>query len=294
MTAKTSKTSPKGTKHVRFSKSSFQSVEEKVTFDHAEDGNGYKLGTELKIKQVREKGTTEVKLTPTKVKIEKSCRPDQVNNDTATGSFLGKLEHKIGDDKPDLTAGFTYGRPKLNDDVAAYFEGNVTYKGMKEWAGDISGLLSFRNQFYLGSQIFADLKTKKATDITGIAAAEVDGHFLYMHAHCLKNIVRVGFSTKKLEQFGTLAAETEIALKEKGPIQDRTKATVAFDTDINEDSKLKMKLDITKKLYGHFSFIHKINDNLSITFTDALNPLGLFKDRGQNEYNIGISLDAKF
>ena len=253
-----------------------------------------KVDTEFKLKQVRPKGTTEVKLTPSKIKIEKECRPDQVNNDTTTGSFLGKLEHTVGNDKPDITAGFTYGLPKVNDDIAAHFEGNATYKGMKEWAGDISGMLSYRNQFFLGSQITADLQTRKASEITGIAAADLDGNFLYLHANCLSHIIRVGFNTSQIERLGTFQAETEIALKEKGPLQDRTTTKVAFDYNINSDTRLKFKFDITRKVLAHMSFIHKLNDNLSITFTDTCNPLGFFKDRAQNDYRLGIALDAKF
>jgi len=220
--------------------------------------------------------------------------PEQINTADAEGSFLGRLEHKTGNDKPDLTGGFTYGLPRLSDDVGAYFEGNVTYKGMQEWNGDLSAMFTYQNQFYLGSKITGCLKTRKASEITGIAAANIDGNFIYMHTNCLKNILRFGFSTKNVEHFGTLAAETEIALKEKGTLQDRTTTKVAFDHAITEDSTLKVKFDISKKVLLHTAFIHNINKNLKVTFSDTMNPIGFFTEPAKEKYSVGVALEGNF
>ena len=258
-----------------------------------DDGN-YKLDTEAKVKSAGAKGKWELKLTPSKIKFEKSCTPEQINDANTTGSFLGRVEHKVGSDKPDVTAGFTYARPKATDDVGAWFEGNVTYNGLKNFTGDISALFAFQNQFFIGSQIKGDLQTRKADEITGVVAAKLDGSFVYMHANCLNHIIRLGFSTTKVEQVGKLSAETEIKMKEKGPIQDRATTRVAFDHAITDDMSMKYKFDITKQLNAHFTFIHRINNNLRVTMTDNCDPLGFFKNPGSKKYNFGISFEGNF
>ena len=265
-----------------------------MTLKEAGENKGYKVDTEVKYKQTLPKGSFEFKLTPSKVKLEKSCVPDMVNSDGKKGSFLGRFEHKIGSDKPDLTAGFSYAIPKINDDVGIWTEGNVTYKGLKSWVGDISALVGFRNQFFVGSQITGDLQTRKSQEITGIVGANVDGNFVYFGANCLNHLVKVGFTTKKISYFSTLAAEAEVDLNQKGPIQDRTTSKVAVEYAGNSSTTMKVKFDITKKLLGHFTMKHKINDNLTLTMTDSVNPIGFFKNAGKEKYNLGLALEANF
>lgn len=207
---------------------------------------------------------------------------------------MGRLEYKAGDERPDLTAGFTYGLPKLNDDVSAYFEGHVTNKGMKDFHGDFSFLGSYQNKFFVGSEVVGDLKSQKASSIHGVAAADFDGNFVYLKHDCLKHVAKFGFSTNKVDQLDTLAAETQIALKENGPLQDRTTTTVAFKKAFNSDMTLKAKFDITKKVYGEFSWIHKINDNFKITFTDRLNPVGIFTEPAKEKYDLGVAFEGTF
>ena len=259
-----------------------------------EDGNGFGVDTEVKLKQVRPKSEIEIKLAPSKIKIEKKCKPEQINDENTKGSFLGRLEHKVGSDKPDLTAGFTYALPKAHEDVGVWTEGNVTYKGLKDWAGDVSALFSFKNQFFVGSQITGNLQTRKVDKITGIVGAQFDDNFVYMHANCLDHVIRVGFSTKQIEHVGTFAAESEIKMKEQGPIQDRTTTKIAFDHKINDDSTFKMKLDVTKQVYAHLSFSHKINNNLKVTLMDHANPLGFFKNSAKESYRMGVALEGNF
>ena len=240
------------------------------------------------------KGKFEFKLTPSKLKFEKECTPDVVNKDDKEGSFLGRVEHKIGDDKPDVTSGFKYAMPKVNEDVGLWFEGNVTYKQFKNWVGDIGALASYKNQFYIGSQIKGDLQTQKADEITGVIGASMDNNFCYMHANCLNHVIRLGFSTPNVRYFKTFAAESEIKLKEKGSLQDRTTGKLAFDFDCSNDILMKFKFDITKDILLHSTFKHKINDHLTITMTDCCNPLGFFQNPGKSKYNVGVALEANF
>jgi hypothetical protein len=261
---------------------------------NSEDGNGFVVDTEVKLKQVRSENELEVKLTPAKIKVENKFKPSQINDENNKGSLIGRFEHKVGSDKPDLTGGFTYALPKAHEDAGAFFEGNVTFKGLKDWAGDISGLLSYRNQFFLGSSIKGSLQTRKADEITGVFGAKLDDNFVYLHANCLKHVIRVGFSTKMIEHIGTFAAETEIKLKDEGPIQDRTTGKIVFDHKLNDDSTLKVKLDISKQVYAHMSFSHKINKNLKVTLMDHANPLGFFKNSAKENYRLGVALEGSF
>lgn len=266
-----------------------------MTLSDNEKADGYNIDTEVKVKHVQSCCALDLKLTPSKVKAEQTYHLEQLNGPTYHGFLTGRLEHKIGNDKPDLTAGVSYAVPKINDDVGAYLEGNVTYKGLKNWVGDFGWLLSVRNQFFVGSQITANLEEKKAKEITGVVGAVFNGNNIYMHANCLEHIVRVGFSsTEVLAQLNKFAAETEIKLNEKGPIEDRTSSKVAFDWNVNPDTLLKIRFDITKKVYGHFSMVHHINKNLSLTFTDYCNPVGFFKNSGKEEYKLGLALEASF
>jgi len=285
VTAKSNKKEENGKKH---------SFEQKLTFDNTEEGNGLKLGSELKVKASCEKSKFEAKITPNKVKIEKTCTPPQVNNDTTEGSFMGRLEYKAGDETPDLTAGFTYGLPKLNDDVSVYFEGNVTYKGLKDLKGEFTTLSSYQNKFFIGSEVIGDLKTQKPSSIHGVAAADLDGSFVYMKHDCINHLAKLGFSTKKLDQFDTFAAETQVAVKQEGPLQDRTTTTVAFSKALSDDFTLKGKFDITKKVHAEISWIHKINDNFKITFSDRLNPVGIFTEPAKEKYELGIAFEGIF
>lgn len=252
------------------------------------------MDTEVKLKQTSPKGKFELKLTPSKLKVDNSYNLEQLNGVNNRGSVVGKIEHSIGKDKPNLTAGFTYAVPRLNEDVGAWLEGNITYKNCEKWTGDISALLSVRDQFFVGSKIVSNLHTKKADEITGVVGALFDTNFVYLNANCLNHVVRFGFSTYQVPHIGKFAAEAEIDLKEKGPIEDRTKSQIAFDYQINLDSRLKFKFDITKKVYGHFSFIHAINKNLTLTFTDYCSPMGFFKHSGKEKYKLGLALEASF
>jgi hypothetical protein len=265
-----------------------------MVLKNSEDGNGFVVDTEVKLKQVQKENELEVKLTPSKIKVENKFKPSQINDENTKGSLLGRLDHKVGSDKPDLTAGFTYALPKAHEDAGAFFEGNVTYKGLKDWTGDISGLLSYKNQFFLGSQINGDLQTRKADKITGIFAAKLDDNFVYLHANCLEHVIRVGFSTQKIEHIGTFAAETEIKLREEGPIQDRTTGKIAFNHKLNDDTTLKIKLDVTKQVYVHMAFSHRINKNLMVTIMDHANPLGFFKNSAKENYRLGVALEGSF
>lgn len=249
---------------------------------------------EVKVKDTHVDGKCEIKLTPSKVKFDYTHNLAQLNGANQSGTVTGKVEHKIGDNRPDLTGGFTYAVPRINDDVGAWLEGNVTYKNCEKWTGDISALLSVRDQFFVGSKIVSNLQTKKADDITGVVGALFNRNFIYLHANCLKHVIRFGFSTTDVPHLTKLVAEAEMDLKEKGPIEDRTKATVAFDHLLNVDTRLKLKFDITKKVYAHFSLIHRINDNLRFTFTDYCNPVGFFKNGAQENYRLGLAFEANF
>ena len=248
----------------------------------------------MKVKASCEKSQFEAKITPNKVKVEKTCNPPQINNDKTQGSFLGRLEYKAGDETPDLTAGFTYGIPKLNDDVGVYFEGNVTYKGMKDLHGEFTWLSSYQDKFFVGSEVIGDLKTQKPSAIHGVAAADLDGSFVYLKHDCVNHIAKVGFSTTKVEQVDKLAAETQIAVKQEGPLQDRTTSTVALEKSLGDDATLKAKFDISKKVYAEFSWIHKINDNFKITFSDRLNPVGIFTEPAKEKYELGVAFEGIF
>lgn len=258
------------------------------------EGNGYNLGMEVKVKDTHADGKCELKLTPSKVKFENTHNLEQLNGVNQRGSVLGRIEHKIGDNRPDLTGGITYAVPRLNEDVGIWTEGNVTYKNCEKWMGDISALLSVRDQFFVGSKIVGNLQTKKSEEITGVVGALFNKNFLYLHANCLNHNIRFGFSTTDIPHLTKFAAEAELDLDKKGPIEDRMKSTVAFNYILNADSRLKFKFDITKKVYGHFSFIHKINNNLQLTFTDYCNPAGFFKNSAQEKYRLGLAFEASF
>lgn len=286
-TAKSSKADLSGTK---------STIEQKATLKEQgeDDFKGYKLDTEVKLKQQNKEGKLDVKLTPSKIKVEKEHKPAQLNTVDSTGSVLGRVEHKVGGGNPDLTAGVKYGLPRLHESAGLWLEGNLTYKNFKQFNGDISGLLAINNQFFVGSQIIGDLEKKKADEITGVCGAQFDGNFVYLRANCLKHIVRLGFSTPYFGWTNKLAAEAKLDLDKEGPITDRTTGTVALDYPINFDSKLKFKFDISKKVFMHFSFIHKINENLQITFTDYANPTGFFRDSERAKYRLGVAFEAKF
>ena len=255
---------------------------------------GYKLDSEVKLKQKSKDYKTDLKLTPSKIKLENEYSPEQLNSGDSIGSLIAKLEHKIGGENPDITTGAKYGLPKLHDSAGLWLEGNLTYKKCKQLNGDISGLISVNNQFFVGSQIIGNLETRKSDEITGICAAKFDDNFVYLHANCLKHIIRLGLATPQISYINKISAEAKVDLDGKGPLTDRTTGQVAFDYPINNDSKLKFKFDISKNIYAHCSFIHKINENLKLTVTDSANPAGFFKNSAAEKYKLGLALEAEF
>ena len=170
----------------------------------------------------------------------------------------------------------------------------MTYTSAKEVKGDIGGMLGFQEKFFIGSKIVGDLKTRKADEIRGVAAVKVDGNVAYFGANCLEHVVKLGFSTPHVQYLSKLAAEAKVDLKAAGSLKDNTKCRAAFEHDVNADSKLKVRFDITKTLMLHFSFIHKINSNLKFTFTDSLNPIGFFKNPGAEKYKYGLAFEGSF
>lgn len=233
-----------------------------------------------------------MKLTPAKVKIEKKCFPAELNKGDAEGSFLGRLEHKTGKDCTDITAGFAYGMPKLADNAALWVEGNVVSNNCKEFAGDLSAVVGYNNQYFIGSKILANLKTQKLNEAHGFLAADFDKNFVYMNTNCLERKIKFGFSTPNVEYLERLAGETQIELDDKHQLKGTPTSTIALSHKVNDDSKIKVKFDITKDIHTHFSFIHKISKNLTLTVTDYCNPIGFFKNSGKETYKLGVSLEA--
>lgn len=234
-----------------------------------------------------------MKLTPTKAKIEKKCKPEFLNGDDKEGQFLGRLEHSTAKDHTDITAGFTYGLPKLADGVSLHTEGNLTaHNSYKEVTGDLSAVFGYNNQFYLGTKVGADLKSQKLGEVHGLFGVHHDGNFAYFVSNCLARTMRFGFSTPHVQYLDKLAAEARLELDDKHKLKGDVTSAVALTHKINDDAKIKVKLDISKEVYAHFSLIHRINNNLTLTMTDYCNPMGFFKNSGKEGYKLGVSLEA--
>ena len=274
-----------------------RSYESKATFSSGDDTKeftGFTVNSEVKMKKRWSKLRSEAKFTQKDVKLEKEFFPPEANKDGVITSVVGKIEHTIGSDRPNFTLGFTHGAPKLHDSVGLWLQGYLTYTTAKEVKGDFGGVLGFQDRFFIGSKIIGDLKTRKADKIHGVAAAKFDGNFAYFGANCLEHIVRLGFSTPHVQYLSKLAAEAQVNLNEKGSFQDKTTCKAALEHQINSDSKMKMRFDITKSLMVHFSFTHKINSNLKFTFADSLNPIAFFKNPGSEKYRYGLAFEGTF
>jgi hypothetical protein len=244
------------------------------------------------VKSKCSKSSFEIKLTPSKVKIEKICTPAMVNDENTEGSFLGRLEHKTGKDYTDIAAGFSYGLPKLQDNVGLWFEGNVITNNLKSFAGDLSAVGALNNQWFVGTKVVGDLKAQKLSEAHGFVAVQVDNNFGFLLSNCLERKIKLGFWTQNIEYFSRVAAETNIELDDKYGLKGSPTSTVAFEHQLNDDSKLKVKFDIAKDIYTHFSFVHTINKNLQITITDECNPLGFFRNSGKEQYKLGVAFEA--
>lgn len=236
----------------------------------------------------------EMSFTTKDFKFEKETAIDQLTSDDAVTKISGKLEHKIGKDVPDFTLGLTYANAKIQESVGFWGQSYWTYTGSKDLKGRHNALLAYQNKYFIGSQIHADYKTKKAEQIHGVVGAKLDGNFVYFGANCLEHMIRVGFSTPHVQYLNKLAAEAQVNLKGEGSIQDKTTAKVGFSHKLNDDSELKVKFDVTKDLLLHFSYIHKVNDNLKFTFSDVTNPLGFFKSSVKERYRLGFAFEANF
>lgn len=274
-----------------------RSYEQKATFSAGDENKelaGFTVNSEVKLKKKCSKVRSEAKFSVADVKIEKEFFPPEANKDGVITSVVGKFEHKIGKERPGFTLGFTHGAPKLHDSVGLWLQGYLTYTAAKEVKGDLAGMLGFQDKFFIGSKIIGDLKTRKAENIHGIAAVKVDGNFAYFGANCLEHIVKLGFSTPHVQHLSKLAAEAQVNLNEKGSFQDKTTCRAAFEHEINSDSKMKMRFDITKTLMVHFSFTHKINSNLKFTFADSVNPIAFFKNPGSEKYRYGLAFEGTF
>ena len=274
-----------------------RSYESKATFsagDETKEFAGFTVNTEVKLKKKCAKGRFEAKFAPTDVKLEKEIFPPEANKDGVVTSVLGRVEHTIGKDRPNLTLGFTHGAPKLHDSVGLWIQAYLTYTAAKDFKGDFAGMLGFQDKFFVGSKVIGDLKTRKADKIHGIAGAKFDGNFVYFGANCLEHVVRLGFSTPHVQYLSKLAAEAQVSLNEKGSFQDKTTCKAALEHQLNSDSKLKLRFDVTKKLMMHFSFSHKINSNLKFTFADSCNPIAFFKNPAAEKYRYGLAFGGTF
>ena len=239
------------------------------------------------------RGRSEMKLTPSKINIENEFNPDQMNDENTIGGLVGKIEHHPGS-ATSVTAGFKYGLPKFQEHFGLWFEGNAIWGNPNNWTGDVSAMIGVNDQYFVGTKIVSNLKTRKTDEITGIVATKFDDNFAYFHANCLEHKLRLGFSTPHVPEFTKVAAEAKIDLKGEGSLTDKTTSEVVLDKSLNDDTRFKMKLDLSKSLLAHFSFIHRINKNLTCTITDSVNPIGFFKNAGKEKYRIGVAFEADF
>lgn len=83
-------------------------------------------------------------------------------------------------------------------------------------------------------------------------------------------------------------------LREKGELYEKSDAKVAFDHNVGEDGRVKIKLDLAKTLFANVSYIHKINKNLKFTISDAFAPFGFFKGGDKERYRLGFAVEANF
>mmetsp|Transcript_8973 Transcript_8973/g.10134 ORF Transcript_8973/g.10134 Transcript_8973/m.10134 type:complete len:205 (-) Transcript_8973:306-920(-) len=160
--------------------------EHKVTLnsgDAEKEFAGYKVGTEVKVKVKDAKWKSEMSLSPSTIKCDKEINIDQLSHDDAVGSAYGKFEHKVGKDKPDLTIGVNYSNKNLHENVGVWLQNHWTYAGLSEVKGKHSFMFAYNNQFFVGSQILADYKTKKTDEILGLVAVKHDGNLGYFSAN---------------------------------------------------------------------------------------------------------------
>lgn len=268
-------------------------MEQKLVIGHQnEETKRHGVDTEVKVKKTLADGNFELKLAPSKVKIEKKWLLEKVYDPSTIGTFFGRLEHKVGKDSTDLTAGFQYAVPAFHEGIGIWTEANLVSNNLKSWAGDASAMVNLNHNIWIGSKLIGDLQSQKLNEAHGVLAANFDGNFAYLVSNCWERKVRLGFSTPAIQYFNKLAAETKIDLDEKYAIKGTPESTVAFSSKLNDDSALKVKFDITKDVHVHFSFVHRINKNLQITVTDHANPMGFFKNQGDAQYKLGIALEA--
>jgi len=215
-----------------------------------------------------------------------------LNEGDNEGYALGRLEHKTGKEYTDVTGGFTFGNPKLVDNAGLWVEGNVVSNNLKNYAAHGSWILGYENQWFVGSKVIANLHTQKLDEAHGFVAAKFNDSFAFFLTNCLARKFRVGFWTPNIQYLKRFQAETQFELDEKHQLKGSPTSTVAFTHKLNDDSAFKAKFDISKEVYAHFSFVHKINKNLQITLTDYANPLGFFRNSGKEQYKLGVSLEA--
>lgn len=215
-----------------------------------------------------------------------------MNNDSTEATFLGRVEHKIGKEYTDVTAGFSYGLPKAADQVGVWFEGNVISNNLSTFTGDFSAVFGFDKQYFLGSKAVGDFKAQKVTEMHGFVAAKLADYFIFLSSNCYQRKIKIGFSTSSFEYFNKLYAETNIEFDDKYNFKGSPSSTVAFENKINDDTKFKTKIDISQDINVDLSFVHKISPTLQLTIGDYMNPLGFFKNPGENMYKLGVSLEA--
>ena len=268
----------------------FQAIEEKVTISDA--GEACKVDTEAKLKISSSDHQAELKASPSKAKLEFKANPPTMNDDSNQVTFVSSVEHKIGKEYTDLKAGFSYGLPKVADNAGLWIEGNAVTNNLTAHTGDISAVIGYQDQYFIGSKSVANLNTQKVTEMHGFLAAKVNESFMFLLSNCYERKIKLGLSTPKIDYFDKLSAESNIELDEKYQMKGSPTSTIAFEHKLNGDSKLKTKLDIAQDIYVNLSFVHKINPNLQITIGDSLNPLGLFKNSGKEVYKLGVALEA--
>jgi len=205
---------------------------------------------------------------------------------------LGRLEHKTGKDHTDITAGFTYGLPKLNESLGLWLEGNVITNNFSKFSGDLSAVAAFENQWFVGTKVLADLQTQKLNEAHGFVAVSVDNNFGFLLSNCLARKLRVGFWTPNVSYFSRVSAHTDLELDDKYALKGSPTSTIGFEHDYSEDSRIKAKFEVSDEIKAHFSFVHKLNKNLTLTITDSCNPLGFFRNQGKEKYELGVAFEA--
>ncbi len=265
-----------------------------MNLGHAKEDGGCAVKTEVKIKTIKPKSKMDLRITPERFFLEKECKPDRFNNGDNSFSLVHSFTHHPLKNCFMASYGFKYGIPKLHDSLGVFLSGNANWCNTCDWTGDFAAMLALNDKFFVGSKIVTNMKTKKTEEITGISAADLDGHYAYLHTDCLKHKMRVGLSSTKVEHFTKVAGEAQIDLDNKGSFQDKTTANVAFDYPLNKDTRIKMKFDLAKNIFAHFSFIHKISKHHQITVTDYANPVGFFTNPAKEKYVVGVAFEANY